>query len=234
MAAATTRQRHVCQSIVSSHKPVSGNHGGRRPRGIITLLDALILPFFQHFQLQHLLRLCSHRRTVSVSCLQHSCRRRRHRPTAVSQLWLFGGGKRRESRFGVRPPSLSRPACCARSLILVVFSSPWVAVECGAGGVSYLPTSPRRAVLLEQGGKEDPVPVNVWLELARKRSLLPSVRPRFLCAMRLACKYAASYDLDSGPTRDSCNISFDQGIESVDVTRYWVAHSGENDRAAVN
>ena len=143
-----------------------------------------------------------------------------------------GGGKRRESRFGVRPPSLSRPACCARSLILVVFSSPWVAVECaGAGGVSYLPTSPRRAVHLEQGGKEDPVPVNVWLELARKRSLLPSVRPRFLCAMRLACKYAASYDLDSCPTRDSCNISFDQGIESVDVTRFWVAHSGENDRA---
>ena len=127
--------------------------------------------------------------------------------TAVSQLWLFGGGKRRESRFGVRPPSLSRPACCARSLILVVFSSPWVAVECGAGGVSYLPTSPHRAVLLEQGGKEDPVPVNVWLEVARKRTLLPSVRPRFLCAMRLACKYAASYDLDSGPTRDSCNIS---------------------------
>ena len=39
--------------------------------------------------------------------------------------------------------------------------------------------------------------------------------------MRLACKYAASYDLDSGPTRDSCNISFDQGIESVDVTRFW-------------
>ena len=69
MAAAATRQRHVCQSIVSSHKPVSGNHGGRRPRGIITLLDALILPFFQHFQLQHLLRLCSHRRTVSVSRL---------------------------------------------------------------------------------------------------------------------------------------------------------------------
>ena len=109
MAAATTRQRHVCQSIVSSHKPVSGNHGGRRPRGIITLLDALISPFFQHFQLQHLLRLCSHRRTVSVSRLQHSCRRRRHRPTAVSQLWLFGGGKRRESRFGVRPVALPSP-----------------------------------------------------------------------------------------------------------------------------
>ena len=219
MAAATTRQRHVCQSIVSSHKPVSGDHGGRRPRGIITLLDALILPFFQHFQLQHLLRLCSHRRTVSVSRLQHSCRRRRHRPTAVSQLWLFGG--RKEERIQVRrPPALPFAPSLLRSLILVVFSSPCVAVECG---VSYLPTSPRRAVLLEQGGKEDPVPVNVWLELARKRSLLPSVRPRFLCAMGLPCKYAASYDLDSGPTRDSCNISFDQGIESVDVTRFWVA-----------
>ena len=129
MAAAATRQRHVCQSIVSSHKPVgqwlSGDHGGRRPRGIITLLDALISPFFQHLQLQHLLRLCSHRRTVSVSRLQHSCRRRRHRPTAVSQLWLFGGRKRRESRFGVRPPSLSCPACCARSSSLSSLHFGW-------------------------------------------------------------------------------------------------------------
>ena len=129
MAAATTRQRHVCQSIVSSHKPVSGDHGGRRPRGIITLLDALILPFFQHFQLQHLLRLCSHRRTVSVSRLQHSCRRRRHRPTAVSQLWLFGG--RKEERIQVRRPpgrppfSLSRPACCARSSSLSSLHLGW-------------------------------------------------------------------------------------------------------------
>ena len=164
MAAATTRQRHVCQSIVSSHKPVgqwlSGDHGGRRPRGIITLLDALISPFFQHFQLQHLLRLCSHRRTVSVSRLQHSCRRRRHRPTAVSQLWLFGG--RKEERIQVRRPpgrppfSLSRPACCARSSSLSSLHLGW---RLSAAAPAESPTSRLRPAvpsIWSREGKKTP------------------------------------------------------------------------------
>ena len=66
------------------------------------------------------------------------------------------------------------------------------------------------------------------------KEITSSIRQAPISIRDEAClQYAASYDLDSGPTRDSCNISFDQGIETVDVTRFWVAHSGENDRAAV-
>ena len=181
---------------------------------------------------------------LSRSRPQHSYRRRRHRRLAA--VVIRG---RKEERIQVRRPSavrppfsLSRPACCARSSSLSSLHLGWRLLAPARRRRSLLPRlRPAVPPFWSREGKKVPEPVDMGLVLARKRSLFPSVRPQFLCGMRLACKcmqpllilgwrWRVGDDLDSGPKCDSCNISFDQGIESLDVTRFWVAHSRENYR----
>ena len=97
-----------------------------------------------HLSLSSLLRL---------SRQQHSCRRRRRSCGSTGErIQVLGALTRPHPSARVRRPRL------LRSLILVVFSSPWVAVAsaCAAPAESLTPPSPRRAALLEQGGKEGP------------------------------------------------------------------------------
>ena len=173
---AAVRQRHVCQSIVSSKVKSTGEERDltevaalaasfRTSARLSTLTLFVVVALVKYFEIGccgnnnvvvgHISRFISF---CSVS-LDYSI------PTDVSQLWFYrGGGERRESRFGAAPSIPSQPVAPARSLAhprCLLFT---LGGGCVAGGGVLFPP-PRRlfSIWREGGTAQIKCEVQLWL-----------------------------------------------------------------------